>query len=231
MDDYKKEFIEFSIRKDVLRFGEFRLKSGRISPMFFNAGNYDDGESISYIGNVFASMIQRHDSPRELSLIFGPAYKGITLSSAAASSLWSYGRNVRYAYDRKEVKDHGEGTKGGLSAKVVGSIKDNDHVIITEDVLTTGETKQEAVELIKAAANNVSIDGCYILLDRCESVNDGVSATELFTKSTGVPVLSYISIFDILEYLEETKSEYLGSVKDYLSRYGSNEVKRRLGLN
>ncbi|MDX1556918.1 MAG: orotate phosphoribosyltransferase, partial [Xanthomonadales bacterium] len=158
MQDYKQRFFELALRKGNLRFGEFTLKSGRISPYFFNAGGFDDGASLAALCDCYADAIV--DSEVEFDMLFGPAYKGIPLAAATAVSLArNHGRNVAYAYNRKEAKDHGE---GGV---IVGAPLAG-RVLIIDDVVSAGTSARESIELIQDA--NAEVAGVAIALDRQE---------------------------------------------------------------
>jgi len=208
------EFVCFCLECGVLRFGEFTTKSGRQSPYFFNAGLFDHGASLARLGQFYADALLA--SGVEFDVLFGPAYKGITLAAATAIGLAHRGRDVGFAYNRKEAKDHGE---GGLlvGAPLVG------RVVIVDDVITDGAAKRESVEIIRAAgAAPVAV---LIALDRAERVTEdgeAVSAVQAFERSVGVPVVSIADVGTVLSFLESdaTLAKWLPEVRAYRKRYG-----------
>ena len=208
------QFVSFALECGVLRFGEFTTKSGRQSPYFFNAGLFDHGASLARLGQFYADALL--DSGVEFDVLFGPAYKGITLAAATAIGLANRGRDVGFAYNRKEAKDHGEG--GTLvGAPLVG------RVVIVDDVITDGAAKRESVEIIRAAgATPVAV---LIALDRAERVSEdgeAVSAVQAFERSVGVPVVSIADVGTVLSFLEgeATLAQWLPEVRAYRKRYG-----------
>lgn len=219
MYEYQKQFIDFLVQNKALQFGEFTLKSGRISPYFFTTGKFDTGAAIGRLGHYYAAAIAEQFKHADgIDVIFGPAYKGIPLAVAAATSLAAeFGMDdVGYTFDRKEVKDHGD--KGA----VVGhEIQDGDRVVIVDDVFTTGATKEEAVNLLRKTAK-VDIRGLVIAVDRKERGKDGENAIAEFTKKTGVHVHAIVTIHDILEHLAGTviDDEMAQHITAYLTQYG-----------
>ena len=213
-----QEFVQFSVEAGVLRFGDFTTKAGRKSPYFFNTGFFDDGTKLMRLGEFYARRLLA--SGVEFDMLFGPAYKGITLAAAVAIGLAKHGKNVTYAYNRKEAKAHGEG--GSLvGAPVKG------RVMIIDDVITDGASKRESVDIIRAAgAQPVAV---LIALDRMErtgtegnlSIN---SAVEEFTRDQGLPVHSIASLSDLLQYLDSgadpALSMHRSAVVAYRQRYG-----------
>lgn len=221
MQDYQKEFIEFLVRTGALRFGEFKLKSGRISPYFFNAGQFNRGADIERLGYAYACAV------RELganpTVIFGPAYKGIPLCIATAIALnRHFGENLYYSFDRKEVKDHGEG--GWLVGR---SPAEGDRVVLVDDVITDGATKIDMIARLREACR-AEITGLVIALDRREKTADGGSALTALEASTGVKVRAILTIHDILEYLPgrtidgkiALTDEHLQRMQAYLDTHG-----------
>jgi orotate phosphoribosyltransferase len=213
--DYRQQFVSFAVRSGVLRFGEFTTKSGRQSPYFFNAGGFDTGKALSRLGDAYADALLA--SNIEFDMLFGPAYKGITLASATAVALANKGRDVPFAYNRKEAKDHGE---GGL---LVGAALKG-RIVIVDDVITDGAAKRESVEIIRAeGAIPIAV---LIALDRDERVTDEISspsAVQAFEQEVGVPVLSIANIHDVLAYLEQHGPESLDhrdAVWQYWQQYG-----------
>ena len=212
----KKEFIEFMMGADVLRFGEFKTKSGRLTPYFVNTGNYRTGAQIAALGKFYAACI-REACGEDFTAMFGPAYKGIPLVTAAASALSTlYGIDKPYFFNRKEVKDHGEG------GSLVGyQPKDGDSVIIIEDVITAGTAVRETVPILKAAAD-VKVTDMFISVDRCEVGKEGVKTAVMEVKEEfGINVHAIITVRDIREYLSEhgTDLALLASMDRYMEQY------------
>lgn len=198
----KKEFIEFMMSADVLRFGEFKTKSGRLSPYFVNTGNYKTGAQISTLGKFYAQCIMENCKDN-FDAMFGPAYKGIPLATSAAGALArDYGVDKPYFFNRKEVKDHGEG------GSLVGyQPKDGDRIIIIEDVITAGTAVRETVPILQSAAK-VTIPDMFISVNRCEvGQNAGKTAVMEVKEEFGINVHAIITVADIYEYLKE-KPEY-----------------------
>ena len=216
--DLAQRFVKFAVEAGVLRFGEFRTKAGRLSPYFFNSALFDDGAKLMRLAEFYARRLLL--SGLAFDMLYGPAYKGITLASATAVELARLGRNVPFAHNRKEAKAHGE---GGLlvGAPLAG------RVVIIDDVITDGASKRESVDIIRAAgAQPVAV---LIALDRMErSGNEGNlsinSAVEEFTRDQGLPVHSIASLSDLLQYLDSgadpALSMHRGAVVAYRQRYG-----------
>lgn len=212
MHDYQREFIEFAIEKEVLRFGEFTLKSGRVSPYFFNAGLFNTGLALAKLGNYYAATIMQH-APH-FDVLLGPAYKGIPLATTTAVSLANnHNRDVPYVFNRKEVKDHGEG------GTLVGApLKGN--VLIIDDVITAGTAIREVMAIIKNAGAKPA--GVVIALNRQEKGKGELSAIQEVEKEFSMPVISIISLTDILHYLQE-KDKYqkeIDAIRAYQLQYG-----------
>jgi orotate phosphoribosyltransferase len=215
----RQEFIAFSVATGVLRFGEFTTKAGRPSPYFFNAGLFHDGATLAQLAQFYAQTLL--DSGIEFDMLFGPAYKGITLASATAVALSGKGRNTSFAFNRKEAKDHGEG------GTIVGA-KLQGKVVIIDDVISAGTSVRESVEMIRAAG----AEPCAVLiaLDRMErGAKDGVmselSAVQEVTKNYGIPVISIGNLDDLFTYLSGAAAdpsllEYKEKVAAYRSQYG-----------
>jgi orotate phosphoribosyltransferase len=215
-------FIQFALGAGVLKFGEFKTKAGRLSPYFFNAGLFNDGASLGQLAGFYAERILAAQTANELEfdVLFGPAYKGITLASATAVALHARGRHTPFAFNRKEAKDHGEG------GTVVGA-KLQGRVLIIDDVISAGTSVRESVELIRA--HGAIPAAVIIALDRQERGGDAVnpsalSATQEVAKLYGIPVLSIASLGDLLDYLKlQTSSEiaaYSGKVASYREQWG-----------
>jgi len=216
MQAYQTEFIELARKHDVLKFGEFTLKSGRVSPYFFNAGGFDDGESLGALAQCYADAIV--DSGVEFDMLFGPAYKGIPLAAATAVALAAdHGRNVSYAYNRKEAKDHGE---GGV---VVGAPLAG-RVLIIDDVISAGTSARESIELIQAAGAKTA--GVAIALDRQERGEGARSATQELSQVHGIPCVAIATLDDLIRFLRDgdkmQKQKFdLDAVEQYRAQYGA----------
>jgi orotate phosphoribosyltransferase len=212
----KHAFIQFALDCGALKFGEFKTKAGRLSPYFFNSGAFSDGKSLAALTGFYADAALK--SGVEFDMVFGPAYKGITLGAGMAMALAAAGKNVPFAFNRKEAKDHGE---GGLivGAPLAGK------VIIVDDVITDGASKIESVAMIRAAG--AAPAAVIIALDRCErgaDLNNPLSAAQSFSKTVGVPVISVANVDDIADYIRATsdKLEILRKIEVYRNQYGAN---------
>ena len=216
---YKEEFIRFMVNNGVLRFGEFTLKSGRLAPYFINTGNYKTGKQLGKLGEYYAACI--HDNGLQAETLVGPAYKGIPLSVATAIALsQNYGQDLNYCFDRKEVKDHGE---GGLF--VGKQLVDGEKVIIIEDVMTSGKALREILPKLQAAAN-VEVVGMIISVDRKErALNSDLSAVTEAKKEFGIDVYSVVTMDDIIAAIESgviDGKEHLPAMYKYREVYGAN---------
>lgn len=214
---YKQQFIKFMVENGVLKFGEFTLKSGRKAPYFINTGNYKSGAQLSRLGEYYAQCIA--DNNIKADTLVGPAYKGIPLAVTTAVSLYkNHGVDLDYCFDRKEVKDHGE---GGLF--VGKQLQDGEKVIIIEDVMTSGKALRELLPKLKAAAN-VEIAGMVISVDRMErGLESNLSAVQEVYKEFGVKVYSIVTMADIISAIEDgiiEGKEYLDKMKEYRKTYG-----------
>jgi len=212
MQAYKKEFIDLAIELGVLRFGEFTLKSGRVSPYFFNAGLFNTGYAAARVGRYYATTIA--ESNLKFDMIFGPAYKGIPLVALAAASLAEHQDiDVPFAYNRKEAKAHGEG------GSIVGAPLDG-RVMIVDDVITAGTAVREAYQIITAAGAEIA--GLVISLDRQERGQGPASAVQELKQALGIPVLSIVGLDDLIATLEESSeyAEYLEPVLEYRRKFG-----------
>ena len=208
---FRREFVEFSIRAGVLRFGEFKTKAGRLSPYFFNAGLFDDGAKLGELAGYYARAALA--SGIAFDVIFGPAYKGITLAAATAVALAGLGHNVPFCFNRKEAKDHGEG------GNIVGAPLKG-RALIIDDVITEGAAKREAIELIRAAGATPA--GILIALDRQERGQGQLSATQEVSRDYGLPVTAIATLDDILATLRGRPDERsnVERIEDYRRRYG-----------
>ncbi len=211
MKDYQKDFIELALNYDVLRFGEFKLKSGRQSPYFFNAGLFNTGRALAEMGRCYAQAIV--DSGIEYDILFGPAYKGIPLVAVTAMALYAdHGLDIPYAFNRKEAKDHGEG------GSIVGSPIEG-RVLVLDDVITAGTAIREAIDIIEQ--NNGTAAAVMIALDRQEKGTGERSAVQEINEDYGMQVLSIIGMEHLIQYLENTgDSAMLEAMESYREQYG-----------
>ncbi len=211
MEQYQKDFVDFTLETGVLKFGEFTLKSGRISPYFFNAGLFNKGSHLSQLGKFYAQAIEA--SNLKFDVLFGPAYKGIPLATATAIALKeSFNRNVPYSFNRKEAKDHGEG------GNIVGHPLEGD-ILIIDDVITAGTAIREAQDII--SANGANTKGVIVALDRQEKGKGELSAIQEVEQIFGVKVLSIINLSHIVEYLQDSKDQdIVDRIESYRSQYG-----------
>jgi len=212
MQDYKREFIEFALAQNVLRFGEFELKSGRISPYFFNAGLFNSGAALAQLGRFYAAAIEQ--SQVEYDVVLGPAYKGIPLAATTVVALADqYNKDVPYAFNRKEAKTHGEG------GQLVGA-ELNGRVLIIDDVITAGTAVREVMTLIEQ--HEAKPAGVVIALNRQEKGNGELSAIQEVERDYGVPVVSIITLNDLMSYLQDQAKDagLLQRIAYYRERYG-----------
>lgn len=212
MKDYQIEFIEFAIEKQVLKFGEFTLKSGRISPYFFNAGLFNTGRDLARLGRFYAAALQ--DSNIDYDLLFGPAYKGIPIATTTAVALSNdYDLDVPYCFNRKEAKMHGEG--GSLvGSELAGK------VMLVDDVITAGTAIRESMDIIQA--HNAELAGVLIALDRQERGQAELSAIQEVERDYNAKVISIVQLADVVTYLQDKPEmqQHLESVKAYREQYG-----------
>lgn len=205
-----QDFIQFCIHKEVLKFGEFKTKAGRISPYFFNAGLFNDGDSLLKLGEFYANSIEK--SGIAFDMLFGPAYKGIPLVASIAIAFARRGLNFPYAYNRKEIKDHGEGgTLVGATLK--------GKVLIIDDVISAGTSIRESVELIQK--NGALASGVSIALDRQEKGLSELSAVQEVEQQNKIPVVSIAKLTDLLEHIQSSDqlARYLLKVQHYQQQY------------
>ncbi|MFT5003651.1 MAG: orotate phosphoribosyltransferase [Flavobacteriales bacterium] len=220
MKDYQREFIEFAIEKQVLRFGEFTLKSGRVSPYFFNAGMFKTGGDLARLGRFYAATLM--DAKIDFDLVFGPAYKGIPIATTTTVALFDHHNiDVPYCFNRKEAKTHGEG--GSLvGAELEGKI------MLVDDVITAGTAIRESMEIIKA--HGAQLSGVLIALDRQEKGQGELSAIQEVERDFGTQVAAIVTLGDVVTFLEEKVEEQgtdnselaenLASIKKYRLNYG-----------
>jgi len=219
MTDLRQQFIGFSVEAEVLKFGQFTTKAGRLSPYFFNAGLFHDGATLGKLAQFYAQTLL--DSGVEFDMLFGPAYKGITLASATAVALAAKGRDTSYAYNRKEAKDHGEG------GTIVGA-KLQGKVVIIDDVISAGTSVRESVAMIRAAGAEPA--AVLIALDRMErsGADDALSeqsAVQEVSREFNIPVISIANLADLFTYLDKKTvdprlSQHKEAVSAYRTRYG-----------
>jgi orotate phosphoribosyltransferase len=209
--DFRQEFIEFAVAQDVLRFGEFRTKGGRLSPYFFNAGLFNDGAALGRLAEFYAKAIAA--SGIAVDALFGPAYKGIPLVAAIAVALARAGCNLPFSFNRKEAKDHGEG------GSIVGAPLAG-RVLIIDDVITAGTSVRESVELIRAAGATPC--GVVIALDRMERGSGDLSAVQEVERDYGIPVLAVACLDDLLSFLRQRPDfkQNEAAVAHYRQEYG-----------
>ena len=211
MSDFRQEFIEFAVARGVLCFGEFKTKAGRLSPYFFNAGLFNDGDALRQLGQFYAKAILASDTGFDV--LFGPAYKGIPLVAATAVGLAEYGRNLPFCFNRKEAKDHGEGGVT-VGAPLRGRI------LIVDDVISAGTSVRESVDIIQRAGAQPA--GVLIALDRMERGSGALSAVQEVRNQFGIPVVSIATLDDLAAFLgkREDMAQQLQLVNRYRKEYG-----------
>ena len=212
LQDYKKEFIQFAIERNVLRFGEFTLKSGRVSPYFFNAGLFNTGGDLAKLGRYYAAALKA--AKVDFDVLFGPAYKGIPIATTTAVALANdYDLDVPYCFNRKEAKNHGEG--GNLvGSQLAGKI------MLVDDVITAGTAIRESMELIKQ--HDASLAGVLIALDRQERGQGKLSAIQEVERDFATRVIAIVTLADVVAYLsaQESNAEAVASINKYRENYG-----------
>ena len=211
MEQYQNDFVDFMLEIGALKFGEFTLKSGRVSPYFFNAGQFNQGNHLSQLGQFYAQAIEA--SGIKFDVLFGPAYKGIPLAAATAIALNdSFNRSVPYSFNRKEAKDHGEG------GNIVGHPLEGD-ILIIDDVITAGTAIREAKDIINA--NGAKTKGVVVALDRQEKGKGELSAIQEVEQNFGIAVVSIINLSHIVDYLKANDDKNIISrIESYRSQYG-----------
>ena len=211
MEQYQNDFVDFMLEIGALKFGEFTLKSGRVSPYFFNAGQFNQGNHLSQLGQFYAQAIEA--SGIKFDVLFGPAYKGIPLAAATAIALNdSFNRSVPYSFNRKEAKDHGEG------GNIVGHPLEGD-ILIIDDVITAGTAIREAKDIIDA--NGAKTKGVVVALDRQEKGKGELSAIQEVEQNFGIAVVSIINLSHIVDYLKANNDKNIISrIENYRSQYG-----------
>ena len=211
MEQYQNDFVDFMLEIEALKFGEFTLKSGRVSPYFFNVGQFNQGNHLSQLGQFYAQAIEA--SGIKFDVLFGPAYKGIPLVAATAIALNdSFNRSVPYSFNRKEAKDHGEG------GSIVGHPLEGD-ILIIDDVITAGTAIKEAKDIINA--NGAKTKGVVVALDRQEKGKGELSAIQEVEQNFGIAVVSIINLSHIVDYLKVNNDKNIISrIESYRSQYG-----------
>ncbi|MFP1926709.1 orotate phosphoribosyltransferase [Lonsdalea quercina] len=212
MKAYQRQFIEFALSKQVLKFGEFTLKSGRTSPYFFNAGLFNTGRDLALLGRFYAAALM--DAAIEFDVLFGPAYKGIPIATTTAVALAEHhDRDLPYCFNRKEAKDHGEG--GSLVGSPLAG-----RIMLVDDVITAGTAIRESMDII--SAQGASLAGVLIALDRQERGRGELSAIQEVERDYACKVISIITLKDLITYLQEKPemAEHLAAVQAYRDRYG-----------
>ena len=211
MEQYQNDFVDFMLEIGALKFGEFTLKSGRVSPYFFNAGQFNQGNHLSRLGQFYAQAIEA--SGIKFDVLFGPAYKGIPLAAATAIALNdSFNRSVPYSFNRKEAKNHGEG------GNIVGHPLEGD-ILIIDDVITAGTAIREAKDII--SANGAKTKGVVVALDRQERGKGELSAIQEVEQNFGIAVVSIINLSHIVDYLKANNDKNIISrIESYRSQYG-----------
>ena len=216
MESYKREFIEFLQNAGVLKFGDFTAKSGRKIPYFINAGEIKTGENIAKLGEFYAKAYLDKVGNKQTAL-YGPAYKGISIAVSASVALAKEGLNLPFFFNRKEVKDHGE---GGM---FVGyKPKAGDEIVIVEDVITAGTAIRETMEIMKGV-EGAKVVACFVMVDRKEKGQGEKGAMVEIEEEFGFPVYSVVDVYDIIEYLEEDEAnaENVARIKKYREVYGA----------
>ena len=209
--DFSRDFLRFACARNALRFGEFKTKAGRLSPYFFNAGSFNDGESLGALCDFYARAILAADLPFDV--LFGPAYKGIPLAAGTAMALARLGRNTPFCFNRKEAKDHGEG--GTLIGAALAG-----RVIIVDDVISAGTSVRESVQIIRAAGGQPA--AVIIALDRMERGTGALSAVQEVEQNIGIPVIAVANLDDLIGYLDSSPEleQNLAAVRAYREEYG-----------
>ena len=212
MKAYQREFIEFALEKEVLKFGEFTLKSGRKSPYFFNAGLFNTGRDLARLGRFYAAALV--DSGIDYDVLFGPAYKGIPIATTTAVALADHHDTDKpYCFNRKEAKDHGEG------GNLVGSALEG-RIMLVDDVITAGTAIRESMEIIQA--NGADLAGVLVAIDRQEKGKGELSAIQEVERDFGCSIISIVSLTDLISFLEQKgcNVEQLDAVKAYRAEFG-----------
>ncbi len=211
LEQFQRDFIEYCFQRQALRFGQFTLKSGRQSPYFFNAGLFNTAHDIKKLGEFYAAAIMQADI--DYDVLFGPAYKGIPLAVSTVIALTQHGKDIPYAFNRKEVKDHGEG------GRIVGANLQDKKILLIDDTVTAGTAVRESVQILKEA--QAKLVGVMIALDRQERGQGLLSATQEIYENYHIPVFSIVTLADLINYLDPNKYENeLQAMNEYRQQYG-----------
>lgn len=223
MESYQREFVDLLVRYEVVRFGDFTLKSGRKSPYFVNAGQLRTGQAIGGVGEAYAAVLERAGIPCDL--VFGPAYKGVPLAVATAIAMGKHGKDVPYGFDRKEKKDHGEGGWFVGTAPTEGM-----NVVLVDDVVTSGKSIREAIELLKSAAR-VEISGVVVAVDRQERGRGAKTTLAELRDELGVQVHPIVTVRELVDYLRGREidgrvvldEDHAKAIEAYLAEHGGED--------
>jgi orotate phosphoribosyltransferase len=230
MHEYQQRFVDFLLQAEALRIGDFQLKSGRRSPLFLNTGLLDTGSRLAHVGRAYAATLLERVGAAGFDVVFGPAYKGIPLAVATAIALAEHGVEKPYLTDRKEAKAHGAEASGAdVEKRILGRRPPPDaRFVLVDDVLTTGGTKDEAVELLRVVSPAARFVALLVILDRQETTPDGADAVASFTARTGIPVVPVLRVTEVIDYLRGrgTLSSADGQrCATYWSTYGTDTAK------
>lgn len=229
MHDYQRTFVDFLLSAQALKVGSFKLKSGRISPLFLNTGDLDTGARLGQVGRAYAATLLERLGAGGFDVVFGPAYKGIPLAVATVMALAERGVDKAFLADRKEAKAHGAEAAGGQAAsRLLGRLPaPGTRYVLVDDVLTTGATKDEAVTFLRQVDAGASFPALLIVLDRQERAPDGTDAVGAFTERTGVPVLPVVRLTETVDHLARRGAvtrEDLARIKAYWAEFGTPEA-------
>ena len=233
MEEYKKEFIRFLIENQALRFGEFKLKSGRMSPYFMNTGMFNSGDGIMKLGFYYASLMKEIWEKEKFEIVFGPAYKGIPLAVTSVISLKKdFNIDVSFSSERKEGKSHGEFGKEDKGKMILGrKLSDSDSIVMVDDVFTTGDTKYEAINLLNSIAEDLKFPALVISFDRQEVDLEGRNAIADFYEKTDIPVHAVVKLTEVIPFLKSEgliDTENYNNVLKYIEKYGTEDAKEFL---
>ena len=229
MQDYQRAFVDFLLGAGALQVGEFKLKSGRLSPIYLNTGDLDTGARLRHLGQAYAETALARLGAQGFDVVFGPAYKGIPLAVATVMALAERGIDKAFLADRKEAKTHGaEGAGGSLAGRILGRLPaPGTRYVLVDDVLATGATKAEAVTFLRALDPQARFQALLIVLDRQERTPEGTDAVRAFTEATGVPVLPVVRLTETVEHLAlrgALDPAALARCKAYWAQHGTDEA-------